>query len=92
MHVLALDPNALSVVAALGVAVVGAASAIVVAVVNNKKERGGAAENAVEEALKQRIILRDEQLAVKDSTIERLEEERDALEQELKVLKDGRMT
>jgi hypothetical protein len=52
---------------------------IVVAIINNRKERGGAANEAVEETLRERIILRDEQIldlkdevAHKEAIIQRL--------------------
>lgn len=55
---------------------------IVVAIINNKKERGGAANEAVEETLRERIILRDEQIqdlkdevAHKETIIQRLKTE-----------------
>lgn len=36
---------------------------VFVAVINNRKERGGAADEGVEAALRERLTLRDEQLA-----------------------------
>lgn len=36
---------------------------IIVAVINNRKERTGAAEEGIESSLRERIVLRDEQIA-----------------------------
>lgn len=53
---------------------------IIVAVLNNKKERTDAASEGIEETLRERILLRDEQIldlrdevAFKDQIIQRLE-------------------
>lgn len=56
--------------AAVQVAIIGIVTTIittlgviVVAIFNNKKERGNAAESAMERTLRERIVLRDEQIA-----------------------------
>lgn len=60
------------------------AGVVGVAIVNNRKERGTAAESAMERTLRERIILRDEQIADlkadvedRDRTIMKLQEELD---------------
>lgn len=57
--------NATVQVALIGIitTIVTTAGVIIVAIVNNRKERGTAAESAMERTLRERIILRDEQIA-----------------------------
>lgn len=52
----------------------GAAFAVVW---NNRRERGGAADAGVEATLRERITLKDEQLAAKEEEIEDLAADRD---------------
>lgn len=65
-------------------AVVAAASTVIVAVINNKRERTTSAETAMEETLRERILLRDEQIAARDHKIEQLEET-------LRLCREGRL-
>lgn len=46
---------------------------VFVAVINNRKERGGAADEGVEAALRERLTLRDEQLADLRADVHELE-------------------
>lgn len=52
-------------VAAIGIftTLITTAGVIVVAIINNRRERGGAAQEGIEETLRERIVLRDEQIA-----------------------------
>jgi hypothetical protein len=51
-------------VAAIGIltTLVTTAGIVVVAIINNRKERGSSAESAMERTLRERILLRDEQI------------------------------
>lgn len=67
---------------------------VLVAMINNRKERRGAAEEGVEETLRERILLRDEQIvdlredvAERDAMIATLREERASLREENKRLR-----
>lgn len=71
------------------------AGVVAVAIVNNKRERGSAAESAMERTLRERILLRDEQIEDLKSDIvdrEKLVEKRDRiivkLKQEIALLKE----
>lgn len=61
-------------VAVIGIitTLVTTAGVVVVAIINNRKERGTAAESAMERTLRERILLRDEQIAdLKTDLVER---------------------
>lgn len=85
MYVMTLEPSVQAAIVTGVVGTIAAVCGIVVAFVNNRKERGDAAENAMVTTLRERIILRDEQLAIKDHIIEELREE-------LELYKDGRLS
>lgn len=77
-------------VAAVGIftTLITTVGVIIVAIINNRKERGGAANEAVEETLRERILLRDEQImdlkgevAHKESIIQRLKAENKELKE-----------
>lgn len=55
---------------------------VVAAILTNRTEKGKAAKSAMENTLRERIVLRDEQIAHKDKRIKRLEEQIKKLEQE----------
>lgn len=67
------------------------AGVVIVAMINNRKERGGAAESAMERTLRERIVLRDEQIADLRSDLE----ERDRMiaqqAEELTLYREGRL-
>lgn len=79
-----MDATVLAAFLGIGTAVVAASSAIVVAFINNQRERTSSAETAMEETLRERILLRDEQIAQRDHRIEQLEEE-------LRLFREGRI-
>jgi hypothetical protein len=62
---------------------------IVVAVINNKKERTGAADEGVEATLRERLALRDEQLADLRGDVAELELQLRAAQDEIAELKKG---
>lgn len=77
-------------VAAIGIiaTLISTIGLIGVAVLNNKKERGGAAEAGVTETMEQRLLLKDEQIELRDEqlmdcqqTIERQKRELQAKDQ-----------
>jgi hypothetical protein len=57
---------------------------IIVAVVNNRKERGSAAESAMERTLRERIILRDEQ--IEDLKVDVAERDQKIAERDQKIM------
>jgi len=76
-------------IAAIGIitTLITTAGIIVVAVLNNRKERSGAAQEGIEGTLRERILLRDEQIADlreelvhKERIIERLKAKIERLE------------
>lgn len=92
MQIMATDPTGTQVIwAGVIAAILSTISAIVVAIVNNRRERGVAAESAMESTLRERIVLRDEQIADRDHTIAELEHQVEKLEEELQLYKDGRV-
>lgn len=50
--------------------VITTAGVVVTAIINNKRERGSAAESAMERTLRERILLRDEQIAELKADVE----------------------
>lgn len=91
MYVLAADPTVQIAFFGIVTTIITVIGGVVVAVVNNKRERGNSAESAMEATLRERIVLRDEQIedlrndiAERDHTIEKLNEE-------LRLFKDGRL-
>lgn len=67
------------------------AGVVLVAIINNRKERGQAAESAMERTLRERIILRDEQIA--DLKVDLAERDRIIAQQaeELELRREGRL-
>lgn len=57
-----MDPTVQVALIGIFTTVVTTAGVVLVAVVNSKKERGNTAESAMEMTLRERIILRDEQI------------------------------
>lgn len=57
--------NAAVQVALIGIftTIVTTAGVVITAIINNRRERGHAAESAIERTLRERILLRDEQIA-----------------------------
>ena len=84
MSPLTADPTVWMAVGGIATAIVSGFTAIAVAMINSKKERGATADAAVVQTLRERIVLRDEQIASRDHTIEQLEEQ-------LQLYKDGRL-
>ena len=64
---------------------------IVVAIINNRKERGQAAESAMERTLRERIILRDEQIADLKADLAERDRVIEQQAEELRLLKEGRL-
>lgn len=62
--------------------------AILTAVINNRKERQGAAEEGMEAALRERIVLRDEQLLALREENERLHLRLEEAQENM-ILKEG---
>lgn len=72
-------------------------TAVIVAIVNNRKERRNSAESVMEASLRERILLRDEQIMIRDQKIEELEKslqtkdhEYEKLQELVELYKDGR--
>ncbi len=64
---------------------------VIVAIFNNKKERGAAAESAMERTLRERIVLRDEQIADLKADIDEKEMMIQRLLIKLEPQEDGRL-
>lgn len=84
--------------AAVQVAIIGIVTTLVttlgvvfVAILNNKKERGTAAESAMERTLRERILLRDEQIADLKADIDEKDLRILSLLEKLDLKKDGRL-
>lgn len=60
---------------------------VVIAILNNKKERKSAAEASMESALRERIMLRDEQISHRDEQIGSLKQDKiDLIEEKADLL------
>ena len=77
-----MDPTVQIAFLGIVTAIITTAGAVIVGIVNGKKEKVGAAENTMEAVLRERISLRDEQiaelkkdLAERDTLLARLQEE-----------------
>jgi hypothetical protein len=67
------------------------AGVVIVAMINNRRERGSAAESAMERTLRERIILRDEQIADLKADIEEKDRTISRLQEELALQREGRL-
>lgn len=81
---------------AVGVAVVGlfgtittGGATVIVSQLNSKKERANAAESAVEKTLRERLLLRDEQIAELKEDLERADKRADRLQAQVERFAQG---
>lgn len=71
--------------------IVTTAGIVIVAMINNRKERGQAAESAMERTLRERIVLRDEQIADLRADIEARDRTISQLKEEIALSGEGRL-
>lgn len=90
MYVLAADPTVQIALAGIFTTIITVIGGVVVTVINNKKERGNSAENAMEATLRERIVLRDEQIEDLRVDIEERDHTIEKLNEQLQLYKDGR--
>lgn len=67
------------------------AGVVVVAIINNRRERGQAAESAMERTLRERIVLRDEQIADLKADLAERDRIIEQQAEELKLRREGRL-
>lgn len=79
-----MDPSLLVAVVSVATAIVTTSGGVAVAILTNRREAENAADDSRELTLKERITLRDEQIAARDQTIADLRAENARLRARLK--------
>lgn len=77
-----MDPTVQVALSGIFATLITTAGVVAVAIINNRRERGATAESAMERTLRERIVLRDEQIA-------ELREENTELREENSRLRKG---
>lgn len=86
-----MDPRVQVAIIGIFTTVVTTAGVVLVALLNSRKERGSSAESAMERTLRERILLRDEQITDLKGELAEREREIAQLREEIQLRKDGRL-